>query len=93
MPWRLESHLSRCCGARVVSAASGVMRLYRCSCCGAEASGSSPAVLCACGATVGTTRRDAGMRCAPNPARSAVRPAEIEVVALSRYEINHAVRR
>ena len=85
MEWRLEPHLSRCCGARVLSAAS-TAPLYRCSACGAEATGSTPDVLCACGSTVGTSKRDAGLRCMPNPHPTPGRVPEIEVVALSRYE-------
>jgi hypothetical protein len=86
MLWHLEPHLSHCCSARVLSCADGVSSLYRCSSCGTEARGNTPAVLCSCGATVGTSKRDAGLRCMSNPKPTPARPSEIEVVSLSRYE-------
>lgn len=55
-------------------------RHYRCSNCGAEAEGSSEAALCCCGIRFGRARRDAGIRCVPNPSPTPECPAEIVAV-------------
>ena len=85
MCWLVEDHLSRCCGGRVLSSL-GDPKLFMCSICGSKVAGDSPEVICACGSTVGTTKRDAGLRCMANPCPTPYRPAQVEVVALSRYE-------
>jgi len=69
----LEDHVCRVCFARLVSeAVGGKRRRYLCTNCGAEASGTTPDVLCACGLRLrasgsGDGTVDAGLRCQPNP--------------------------
>lgn len=73
--WRLEPHVCRACFARVVSRKHGDGRLYQCTNCGAEAVGTKPAVVCACGLKLrrrkgdgrsAETLVDAGVRCHEN---------------------------
>lgn len=74
--WRLEPHCCRVCFGRVVSRRlEDGSRLYQCSCCGAEASGHKPDVVCACGLKLRKSRgdgrtgerfTDAGIRCHEN---------------------------
>jgi hypothetical protein len=74
--WRLHDHVcARCLGR--VGESDGE---FRCTSCGASCTG-SPAGICACGVRLrGAMKRDAGLRCRPNPARSATSPAEIVVM-------------
>lgn len=64
----LEPHVCRHCFGRLLSTTEGDARRYVCSNCGACASGTSPAVLCACGMTL-KGKGPAGplLACAPNP--------------------------
>jgi hypothetical protein len=55
-------------------------RTYRCSNCGAEREGASEAAICCCGIRFGRGRRDAGIRCVPNPSPTPECPAEIVAV-------------
>lgn len=83
MQWEIEPHLSRCCGARVLSSTTEEAAAYRCSSCSKDGILAS---ICYCGMTAGSSKRDAGLRCRPNPTRSKINPAEIVVVALSRLD-------
>ena len=71
--WRLEPHVCLACYGRIASRKDGEGRLYRCTNCGAQGLGSVRSI-CGCGSRV--NRRDAGLRCRPNPHRSPENPAE-----------------
>ncbi len=60
--WRLEPHCCAGCFGRLLSREDGDARVYRCSNCGAEASGHRASVLCSCGIKL-RTGKDAGIRC------------------------------
>lgn len=78
--WTLVDHACRTCFGRVVEADG----LFRCTGCGAQASG-SPESICGCGVLPGPMAKrvgDAGarFRCGPNPRRGPDSPAEIVVL-------------
>ncbi len=87
--WRLEPHVCRTCFGRIMSRPGERVgeRVFRCSNCGTEASGSDAAVLCCCGVTMrkaarngsrhGGTQVNAGIRCITNPEPSPLLPGEI----------------
>lgn len=86
--WELEDHICRNCFGRLVSrpVPGGVLRIYRCSNCGAEAQHTHADALCCCGIKIKRAGRngtksgalvDAGVRCIPNPERSPMFPGEI----------------
>ena len=76
--WRLTDHCCRACFGRVLARETFEhKRLYRCSNCGVEAVGASEAAICACGIKLGRKRRDAGIRCVPNPTINAECVSEI----------------
>lgn len=60
--------------------------VYRCSNCGVEREGASEAAICCCGIKFAKNRRDAGIRCVANPARTAECVSEVvaQQVVLSR---------
>jgi hypothetical protein len=79
----VEAHVCVSCLGRVLSRAlpdldgvAATSRLYRCADCGVEKEGSTSAVICACGFRV-SGRATIGLRCEPNPDKSAEFPAEI----------------
>lgn len=64
--WLIEDHVCRACFGRVLSrTGEGGVRVYRCSNCGAERSGSRVSLLCACGIKLRGVV-DAGLRCREN---------------------------
>lgn len=84
---RLEPHVCRVCFGRIASEVSceetGERRFF-CSCCGLEATGHKPAVVCACGIKLRKSKGDgrtsavlvdAGIRCRENLAKSPDFPA------------------
>jgi hypothetical protein len=83
--WLLEPHVCKKCFARIVSSPTGNgERLYQCTNCGAEATGTDASVLCCCGIKIkragknGTkngSQVDAGIRCIPNPEISPLFPS------------------
>ena len=61
----LEPHICRFCLARVVSTqGKEEERVFRCTNCGAQATGSQVRAVCVCGTRIGN--KDAGMRCVVN---------------------------
>ena len=81
MTWEIEPHVCRSCGGRILSREVEDHTEYRCSNCGATATGHKPAVLCCCGLKARGTV-DVGVRCRRNEAPTPEVPAEI-VAALS----------
>lgn len=78
--WRIEPHVCRACGGRLLSREAGKDGdEYRCSNCGAAATGRRPWVLCGCGIRI-RGAIDAGLRCKPNPRPSPESPGEIVVM-------------
>lgn len=83
--WSLEPHICRKCFGRLVSAAlANGSRAYRCTNCGTESEATEASAVCCCGIKIRKPGRgktinlvDAGVRCIPNPNRSAQFPAEI----------------
>lgn len=86
--WELENHCCRVCFSRIISREADSQddfggRVYRCSNCGAEAIGTKPAVICACGMKVrkggkhSATFADAGLRCHVNQNPNPSLPSEI----------------
>jgi hypothetical protein len=82
--WRLEPHCCRACFGRIASMPVAGGRLYQCTNCGAEAVGSKPDVLCACGIKLRKAKgdgrssvalQDAGIRCHLNKRVSPEFPA------------------
>ena len=77
--WHITDHVCRACLGRVLVDIGAAT--VRCADCGLAATDSSPASICACGARLPgkgkRPARDIGVRCTPNPARSAAVPAEI----------------
>lgn len=81
LTWALTAHVCRACMGRVLMRESvDGRRVYRCSNCGAEREGANEAAVCCCGIRFGRGRRDAGIRCVPNPAPTPECPAEIVAV-------------
>lgn len=69
--WRLTDHVCRACMGRVLARETfDRKRLYRCSNCGLEREGASPAAVCCCGIRFGKAQRDAGIRCVSNAMRT-----------------------
>lgn len=61
--WVIEDHVCRVCFGRVLMRETFDMRrIYRCSNCGTEAEGKTPAAICSCGIKL-KTGVDAGIRC------------------------------
>lgn len=83
--WRLEPHCCRLCFGRIMSRPTDEDdgTVYRCANCGAEAIGTRPAVLCACGTRIrkggkhSATFVDAGLRCHVNQNPNPSLPSEI----------------
>ena len=72
--WELEPHVCKACFGRIVSRKIGDVddKLYQCSNCGAEAEGSGPSVLCACGVCLprkGGSPIKLGLKCQQNTER------------------------
>lgn len=75
--WQITDHVCRVCFGRVLMRETFDRRqVYRCSNCGAEAEGKTPAVVCSCGIRL-KTGHDAGIRCQVNADRSPEWPSEI----------------
>lgn len=75
--WALTAHCCRACFSRVlVRETFDHRKIYRCSGCGIEREGRSPAVICSCGIKL-KTNVDAGIRCHANENKSPEFPAEI----------------
>ncbi len=77
--WYITAHVCRACLGRVLIDIGAAA--VRCADCGLEAADASPTAICACGSRLPgrgkRPERDAGLRCTPNPARSAAFPAEM----------------
>lgn len=71
--WRMTPHVCRECFGRVMERHGGV---FRCSCCGHEATGDAASVVCCCGLTL-QGKHDMGIRCQLNTARSSMSNTEI----------------
>lgn len=69
--WVLAPHICRqCFGRLLVRQKSGrTDYIFRCACCGAQATGQDASVMCWCGATL-AEGKDMGMRCQHNDSRS-----------------------
>lgn len=79
--WTLTDHVCRSCFGRVLQASRperGGAFKFRCACCGAQDTGEAASVICSCGLTL-EGKKDMGVRCQHNEARSAV--ARDEIVA------------
>lgn len=80
--FRLTPHCCRCCFSRVlVRETFDHKRVYRCSGCGIEREGTSPAAICSCGIKL-KTNVDAGIRCQVSESRTPEFPAEITAALL-----------
>lgn len=82
--WRLEPHVCRSCFSRVASTETdGDLREFVCTNCDLTAVGKRASCVCACGLSVPSSglrgtkngRRDLGLRCHENKARSPEFPA------------------
>lgn len=80
--WRLEPHCCQACYGRIASReADDGTSVYQCTNCGAEAAGTKPSVLCACGTKIRKGGKsssvfvNAGLRCHANEAASPSLPS------------------
>ena len=81
--WRLTAHICRACLGRVLTRSTfDHKRIYRCSNCGCEREGRTETALCCCGIAFGKVRRDAGIRCVPNPLRTPECMSEVVAIQL-----------
>lgn len=89
MTWEIEPHVCRQCGGRILSREVEDATEYRCSNCGATATGHRASVLCACGIKLRGTV-DAGLRCRVNDKPTPELPGQVVVV---QTELTDARRR
>jgi hypothetical protein len=79
--WEITDHICRVCwSGRILATDAGELKIFRCSICGTERSGTHQS-LCCCGAKIGKKdkARNAGYRCVKNPDFGPDSPFEIMV--------------
>lgn len=78
--WTLTEHVCRSCFGRVLQSVRPERdggHAFRCASCGTESSGANEHVICCCGLTLEGGKRDMGVRCQRNDARSPSSKTEI----------------